>query len=181
MTFLIATRIRETSTTAGTGALALNGATSGFRSVSSAIGVGNSSFFTAVEINSDGAATGNWETFVGTVSLADSGTYTLSRDTVVRSSQGITKVNFGSATKDVFVDVPAEYLPYINPDDDILYVSAVNVSGLTASLPVATDGSRNLVSVAKAATIADPDGTLADVTQRVKDILDLLQTQNLMT
>jgi hypothetical protein len=96
MALVIADRVRETSTTTGTGTLTLDGAVTGFRTFGSAIGSANTCYYT-ITIGSD------WEIGVGTV-----GTGTLARTTVMKSSNSNNAVNFGAGTKDVFVTYPAD-------------------------------------------------------------------------
>jgi hypothetical protein len=98
MAFVLADRVQETTTTTGTGTVTLAGAISGFRSFA-AVGNGNSTFYTIVD------STGSdWEIGIGTYTL--SGT-TLSRDTVLSSSNAGSLVNFSAGTKNVFVTFPA--------------------------------------------------------------------------
>lgn len=97
MPLVVKDRVRETSTTTGTGTFTLAGAVTGFQSFA-AIGNGNTTFYTiALQGGSE------WEVGIGT--YTSSGT-TLSRDTVLASSTG-SKVNFSAGTKDVFVTYPA--------------------------------------------------------------------------
>ena len=98
MAFLVKDRVKETTTTTGTGTIMLAGASSGFQSFS-AIGNGNSTFYCIA------AQSGTeWEVGIGT--YTSSGT-TLSRDTVLSSSNSGSLVNFSAGTKDVFVTYPA--------------------------------------------------------------------------
>lgn len=99
MAFVLADRVKETTTTTGTGTVTLAGASIGFQSFS-AIGNGNSTYYTIA-----GQGTAEWEVGIGT--YTSSGT-TLSRDTVLSSSNSGSLVNFSSGTKDVFVTYPAE-------------------------------------------------------------------------
>lgn len=99
MPLVVKDRVRETSTTTGTGTITLNGAVSNFQSFS-VIGNGNTTFYT---ITLDSA--GEWEVGIGTYTA--SGT-TLSRDTVLESSNGGSLVPFSAGTKTVFVTYPAE-------------------------------------------------------------------------
>jgi len=99
MSFVLKDRVKETSTTTGTGTFTLAGAATGFQSFS-VIGNGNTTFYTIVD-----SAAGAWEVGIGT--YTSSGT-TLSRDTVLESSNSGSLVNFGSGSKDVFVTYPAE-------------------------------------------------------------------------
>jgi hypothetical protein len=104
MALVVKDRVRETTTTTGTGTITLGGATTGFQSFS-VIGDTNTTFYTIQLAN-----TNEWEVGVGTYTL--SGT-TLSRDTILESSNGGSAVNFSAGTKDVFVTYPAEKAIYL--------------------------------------------------------------------
>jgi hypothetical protein len=100
MAFVLADRVKETTTTTGTGTVTLLGASTGYQSFS-AIGNGNTTYYTIA------AQTGTeWEVGIGT--YTSSGT-TLSRTTVLSSSNSGSLVNFSAGTKDVFVTYPAEF------------------------------------------------------------------------
>lgn len=100
MAFVLADRVKETTTTAGTGTVTLLGASTGYQSFS-AIGNANTTYYTIA-----GQSGSEWEVGIGT--YTSSGT-TLSRDTVLASSNAGAKVVFSAGTKDVFVTYPAEY------------------------------------------------------------------------
>jgi len=95
MALVLKDRVREQSTTTGTGSFTLTGAVTGFQSFSSAIGNTNTTYYTI----SDNT---NWESGIGTVSAG-----ALSRDTVLASSNSGSLVNFPAGTKDVFVSYSA--------------------------------------------------------------------------
>lgn len=99
MPLVVADRVKETTTTAGTGTITLAGAATGFQSFA-AIGNGNTTYYTIA-----GQGTSEWEVGIGT--YTSSGT-TLSRTTVLASSNAGALVNFSAGTKDVFVAYPAE-------------------------------------------------------------------------
>jgi len=98
MALVIKDRVRQTSTTAGTGTITLSGSVTGFQDFS-VIGTGNTTYYTIADQSGF-----NWEVGLGTYTSPDQ----LSRDTVYESSNGNALVNFGSNTKDVFVTLPAE-------------------------------------------------------------------------
>ena len=98
MAFVLKDRVKETTTTTGTGTVTLAGAVPGYQSFS-AIGNTNSTYYTIA-----GQGSTEWEVGIGT--YTSSGT-TLSRDTVLASSNSGSLVNFSSGTKDVFCDYPA--------------------------------------------------------------------------
>ena len=95
MALVLKDRVYEQTTTTGTGSLTLSGAVTGYQSFSSAIGNGNTTYYTVTDNT-------NWEVGLGTVSAG-----ALSRDTVLSSSNSGSLVNFPSGTKDVWCDYPA--------------------------------------------------------------------------
>jgi len=98
MALVLADRVQETTTTTGTGTVTLLGAVQGFQSFS-AVGNGNTTYYTIA-----GQGTSEWEVGLGT--YTSSGT-TLSRTTVLGSSNSGNLVNFSAGTKNVFVTYPA--------------------------------------------------------------------------
>lgn len=99
MALVLADRVRETTTTVGTGTVTLAGAVTGFQSFA-VVGNGNTTYYTIA-----GQGTSEWEVGVGTYTL--SGT-TLARTTVLESSNSGSLVSFSAGTKDVFVTYPAD-------------------------------------------------------------------------
>jgi hypothetical protein len=98
MPLVVADRVKETTTTAGLGTLSLAGAVTGYQSFA-AVGDGNTTYYT---ISSGGGS--EWEVGIGTYTSSGA---TLSRDTILSSSNGGAKVNLSSGTKDVYVVYPA--------------------------------------------------------------------------
>jgi len=98
MALIVKDRVRETSTTTGTGTITLGGAFTGFRSFAD-IGNGNTTYY---------CISGGSQFEVGIGTYTASGT-TLSRDTVLSNSLGTTAlINFSAGTKDVFVTYPSD-------------------------------------------------------------------------
>ena len=98
MAFVVADRVKETTTTTGTGTVTLAGAASGFQSFA-AIGNANTTYYTIADQTGT-----NWEVGIGTYTSVGT---TLSRDTVLSSSNSGSLVSFGAGTKDVWCDYPA--------------------------------------------------------------------------
>jgi hypothetical protein len=141
MTLVVKDRVQETSTTSGTGTLTLNGAITSFQSFSS-IGNGNTTYYTIT----DGL---NWEVGIGTYTL--SGT-TLSRDTVLSSSNSNSLVNFGTDTKLVSCTWPAEAGSTANSITNTTFTATagqteflVDYTVGTNSLSVYVNGSKQIV------------------------------------
>ena len=142
MAFVIADRVRETTTTTGTGAVSLAGAVTGFQSFSAGIGNGNSTYYTISD-----NITNQWEVGIGTYTSAGS---TLSRDTVLASSNSGSLVNFSTGTADVFVTYPSERAVYVNSSN-----TSVTVPALTATLD-STFSSTGALLISKGTTGQQP-------------------------
>jgi len=100
MALVLADRVRETTTTTGTGIVTLLGASTGYQSFA-VVGDGNTTYYTIA-----GQTTSEWEVGIGTYTL--SGT-TLARTTVLANSSATqpSALSFSAGTKDVFVTYPA--------------------------------------------------------------------------
>jgi len=95
---LLADRVKETTTSTGTGNITLAGAVSGFRTFNATFGT-NVRFYYAIV----GQSSTEWEVGEGYLSAST----TLVRDAVFSSSNSNAAVNFSAGTKDVFCTIPA--------------------------------------------------------------------------
>ena len=118
MPLIVADRVKETTATTGTGTVNLGGAASGFIGFVAGIGNGNTCYYSIV-----GAT--EWEVGIGTVT--DAATDTLSRTTVLSSSNANALVNFSAGTKDVFVTIPASFFLTAATAGSILFAGAAGV------------------------------------------------------
>lgn len=91
-------RVKETTTTTGTGAVTLAGAVSGFDSFSGAGVANGDTCFVCIVGGTE------WETSLGTYSTTGP---TITRTTVIESSNSNAAVNFSAGTKEVFITLPA--------------------------------------------------------------------------
>ena len=111
MALVLNDRVKETSTTTGTGTLNLAGASTGFVTFVAGIGNSNTTYYAIHEQGSN-----LFEVGIGTVT--DATPDTLARDTVLINSSGNTsKINFnsgGSSTLDVFCTMPASKSVYLD-------------------------------------------------------------------
>jgi len=100
MALVLADRVKETTTTTGTGTVTLLGASTGYQSFA-VVGNANTTYYTIA-----GQTGSEWEVGIGT--YTSSGT-TLARTTVLANSAGTqpTALTFSAGTKDVFVTYPA--------------------------------------------------------------------------
>lgn len=109
MALVLKDRVKETTTTTGTGSLTLSGAVTGYQSFSSAIGNGNTTYYA---IYLDGGS--EWEVGLGTVSAG-----ALARTTVLASSNGGSLVNFSTGQKTVWGDYPAAKAVYADANNKL--------------------------------------------------------------
>jgi hypothetical protein len=164
MALVVKDRVQETSTTTGTGTITLAGAVSGFQSFS-VIGNANTTYYAIVL---------GTEFEVGLGTYTSSGT-TLSRDTVLESSNSGSLVNFSAGTKNVFVTYPAEKGLYLDASGNAIALGTPASATLTnaTGLPISTGVSGLGTNVATflatptsanlAAALTDETGTGANV------------------
>lgn len=119
MALVLADRVNETTTTTSTGTITLAGAVSGYQSFS-VIGNTNTTYYTIAHQTAS-----EWEVGIGTYTA--SGT-TLSRDTVLASSNSNNLVNFSAGTKNVFCDYPAGKAVYEDASDNVTLAGALTVT-----------------------------------------------------
>ena len=144
MAFVLNDRVKETSTTTGTGTFDLAGAETGFESFVSGVGNGNQTYYA---ISNDG--TNEFEVGIGTVT--DAATDTLSRDTIISSSNSDAAVNFSAGTKTVFCTLPASRTPsagmtaqtFVNTHNSTISDDQTLVSGVLAG-PVSITGTQTV-------------------------------------
>lgn len=136
----LANRVQETSTTTGTGTLTLSGAVTGYVTFNSSFTNGDVVFYTI----DDGL--GNWEIGAGTV-----GSSTLTRTTVIESSNANALVPFASGVKRVFCTAPSIALL---PDQTGNNTKILTTNGTSPSWITAASGTVTSVSVASANGLA---------------------------
>ena len=154
MALVLNDRVKETSTTTGTGTLDLGGAVQDFEGFVSAIGDGNTTYYAIVN-------TGEGEFEVGIGTVTDAATDTLSRDTVISSSNSDALVNFTSGSKDVFCTLPASKAVVEDASSNVTLPADLTVGALlkmptnTANKILVADGtSYEEVDISGDATIA---------------------------
>ena len=123
MALVINNRVRETTSTTGTGAVTLAGAVDGFQTFAAGIGNSNTTYY-AISLNT----ANEWEVGLGTLN-ADSST--LTRTTVLESSNSDSAVDFSAGSKEVFCTLPAEKAVYLDASDDPVGVSGGQITDET--------------------------------------------------
>ena len=138
MALILNDRVKESTTSTGTGTINLDGATGGFKSFVAGIGTTNRTYYAIV-----GRTTTEFEIGLGTVT--DAAPDTLSRDVILSSSNSDAKVSFSAGTKDVFCTLPSskEGLPFpsIHGSSSEPQIITVKVGSKTSNHPYPAGGS----------------------------------------
>ena len=96
MALVLNDRVKETTTTTGTGTVNLGGAQTNFETFVAGIGNSNTTYYAIVHRSSA-------EFEIGLGTITDASPDTLARTTVISSSNSDSAVNFSAGTKDVFL------------------------------------------------------------------------------
>ena len=129
MAFVLNDRVKETTTSTGTGTINLAGAATGFETFVAGVGNSNVTYYCIAH-----QTAAEFEVGIGTVT--DASPDTLSRTTILSSTNSDSAVDFSAGTKDVFCTLPASKT--IREFDTALNVPT-GTTAQRASSPVAGD------------------------------------------
>lgn len=125
MALVLADRVKETTTTTGTGPLSLLGASTNFKAFGDVLSDGDTTYYALVDSTNN-----TFETGLGT--YATSGN-TLTRTTILSSSNSDSVVNLGSGTKDVFITYTAAKAIYEDASGNPVFSGVVPDANISAS------------------------------------------------
>ena len=121
MALVINDRVKETTTTTGTGAVSLAGAVTGFETFAAGIGNSNTVYYCIAH-----QTAAEFEVGLGTL---DGDSSDLTRTTVISSSNSDSAVDFSAGTKDVFCTIPASKLIFEDANNDATIGRNLTVTG----------------------------------------------------
>ena len=121
MALVINDRVKETTTTTGTGAVSLGGAVTGFETFAAGVGNSNTTYYAIVHQTAN-----EFEVGLGTL---DGDSSDLTRTTVISSSNSDSAVDFAAGTKDVFCTIPASKLIFEDASNDVTIGRNLTVTG----------------------------------------------------
>ena len=126
MALVINDRVKETTTTTGTGTLNLAGAVTGFETFVAGVGDGNTTYY-AITL----PGTAEFEVGLGTIT--DASPDTLARTTIISSSNSDSAVDFSAGTKTIFCTLPASKTVFLDASGNIVAANGSNLTALNAS------------------------------------------------
>jgi hypothetical protein len=141
MSHVVADRVRETTTTTGTGTYTLAGAVTGFETFGS-IGNTNTTYYCCT----DGT---NFEVGVGT--YTSSGT-TLARTAILQSSNSDSAVNWSAGTRQIFCTLPAEKSVIEDASNNVAIAGVLTSTGLTIGSAAITEAELEILDGANVTT-----------------------------
>ena len=121
MALVINDRVKETTTTTGTGAVSLGGAVTGFETFAAGVGNSNTTYYAIVHQTAN-----EFEVGLGTL---DGDSSDLTRTTVISSSNSDSAVDFAAGPKDVFCTIPASKLIFEDSNNDVTIGRNLTVTG----------------------------------------------------
>ena len=169
MAFVVNDRVKETSTTTGTGTLSLAGAVSGFQTFVAGIGNSNVTYYAIV--NDSGT---EFEIGIGTVT--DASPDTLSRTTILESSNSDSAVDFSSGTKTVFCTLPASKAVFEDNNNDVTLPDDLTLGSDGAIINFGADSDTNFTHVADTGITTNRDFTVGDDLTVSGGVIDLKNT-----
>ena len=153
MALVLNDRVKETSTTTGTGTFSLGGAVDGFESFVTGIANSNTTYYAAVNRDAN-----EFEVGIGTVT--DASPDTLARTTIISSSNSDSAVDFSAGTKDIFTTLPASKVVFEDASNDVTIGGALALSGaITGATNITLSGELDAATLDISGN-ADIDGTL---------------------
>ena len=134
MALVLNDRVKETTTSTGTGTINLAGAETGFETFVAGVGNSNTCYYCIAHQSAN-----EFEVGLGTVT--DATPDTLARTTIISSSNSDSAVNFSAGTKDVFCTLPASKAIVGDSSDNITFADNDKILfGAGTDLAIFSDG-----------------------------------------
>ena len=138
MAFVLKDRVKEVTTTTGTGAYSLGGALSTFDTFSSVMSNADTTYYSIAHLTS---GTDEWEVGIGTFNTGG----TLSRTTILAGSNGTSAVNFSSGDKEIFMTYPSDKAIFKDASGNVSFDAANGVSVGQGAIEIRNNGAQSYV------------------------------------
>ena len=143
MALIQADRVKESSSTTGTGNFTLGGAATGFRTFADGVGVSNTCYYVITDDSS-------YEVGLGTLNASA----TLARTTVITSSNSNSAVDWGAGSKNVFTTYPGPKAVVLDSNNELILASALGVAGnVSVGGTFQVTGEFNLTDISASGTL----------------------------
>ncbi len=166
MALVLNDRVKETTTTTGTGTINLGGAQTNFETFVAAIGNSNTTYYAIVHRSSA-------EFEVGLGTITDASPDTLARTTIISSSNSDSAVDFSAGTKDVFCTMPASKAVHEDGSSDVTLPNDLILGSDSSVLKFGTDSDINITHVADTGLTTNGDFTVGDDLTVSGGVIDL--------
>ena len=166
MALVLNDRVKETTTTTGTGTINLGGAQTNFETFVAGIGNSNTTYYAIVHRS-------NAEFEIGLGTITDASPDTLARTTIISSSNSDSAVNFSAGTKDVFCTMPASKAVHEDGSSDVTLPNDLILGSDSAILKFGADSDINITHVADTGLTTNGDFTVGDDLTVSGGVIDL--------
>ena len=166
MALVLNDRVKETTTTTGTGTISLGGAQTNFETFVAGVGNSNTTYYAIVHRS-------NAEFEVGLGTITDASPDTLARTTIISSSNSDSAVNFSAGTKDVFCTLPASKAVHEDGSSDVTLPNDLILGSDSAVLKFGADSDINITHVHNTGLTTNGDFSVGDDLTIEGGVIDL--------
>jgi len=166
MALVLNDRVKETTTTTGTGTINLGGAQTNFETFVAGIGNSNTTYYAIVHRSSA-------EFEVGLGTITDATPDTLARTTIISSSNSDSAVNFSAGTKDVFCTMPASKAVHEDGSSDVTLPNDLILGSDSSVLKFGADSDTTITHTADTGLTTNRDFTIGDDLTVEGGVIDL--------
>ena len=166
MALVVNDRVKETTTTTGTGTVNLGGAQTNFETFVAGVGNSNTTYYAIVH-----RSAAEFEIGLGTIT--DASPDTLARTTIISSSNSDSAVNFSAGTKDVFCTLPASKAVFEDASSDVTLPNDLILGSDSSVLKFGVDSDTTITHTADTGLTTNRDFTVGDDLTVEGGVIDL--------
>ena len=166
MALVVNDRVKETTTTTGTGTVNLGGAQTNFETFVAGVGNSNTTYYAIVH-----RSAAEFEIGLGTIT--DASPDTLARTTIISSSNSDSAVNFSAGTKDVFCTLPASKAVFEDASSDVTLPNDLVLGSDSSVLKFGADSDTTITHTADTGLTTNRDFTVGDDLTVEGGVIDL--------
>ena len=169
MALVISDRVKETTTTTGTGTLTLGGAVTGFETFTANLSDGDTTYY---------ACTDNTDFEVGLGTFTASGT-TLARTTILASSNSGSAVNWGVGTRTVFCTLPAAKTVFLDASGNTTVSGSITADSFIIGNANINENDLESIDDVTAGTVSASKAAVVDINKDITGFRNVTLTGEL--